>query len=181
MRSAANQGGLGDSGPTPARQGKATRQVGDPPAAAQPLEPAFGRFNPGGAKPRAAATLAGVASDPADYLPPAKRKPVKSGGPPRELTPPPELGAALEHAANGRPPSLELDMPGNPSPPAVPKPEPLAADLLDWELPPDKKPPLKRKPDPTTRPLGGYSVGSDQLEPEEVEVAHPRSSKPPEP
>ncbi len=44
----------------------------------------------------------------------------------------------------------------------------------------DGKPALKRKPDPTSRPLGGYSLGADEIEVERVKGSDRGSSKPPQ-
>ncbi len=67
------------------------------------------------------------------------------------------------------PPSRPSDPP-LPAPPRTPEPEPTATT---------DKPPIKRKPDPTEQALGGYSLGSEEVEAERIEGARLGLSRPP--
>ena len=77
---------------------------------------------------------------------------------PEALTPPGPMGAVADPPAGSAPPPPELQA-------AI--------------APPAAKPPLRRKPDPTSRPIGGYSLGSDDVEAERIEGSRLSSSKPP--
>jgi hypothetical protein len=48
---------------------------------------------------------------------------------------------------------------------------PLGGASIDADLQRESKPPLKQKPDPSTRPLVGYSLGSDEVAEEVVDVS----------
>jgi len=115
------------------------------------------------------------------------RPPAAASTPPAE---PPRPSASLRAASvipsDPKPPSITsvLDPPPSKPRPSVPAsnfsppPEELRQALtVSPSLQPrgatSSRPPLKQKPDPSTRPLVGYSVSTDSIQPERIETLRP--------
>src|SRR5262249_25845394 len=126
----------------------------DPPSGARTEPPSAPRTEPPSARHAGADALE---LDPLEFTPsvrPPTPAPTQSWFPPPE-----ELRAALTIQS--------------PPPDESPSPSEAPSAALPAARPSSRSGPLKQKPDPSTRPLIGYSLSEDAVEPEHLETTRP--------